>query len=278
MGFVFCRCNVVGYFQKTQPAFDPAKPTLAYPTGILAFQWDKVNGEARKINDILKCSVCGTCYNHNTEDWPTEGWENTAPHLQVRRADGGYTDFYYVDDAWDGQDGVMGWADEDGNFTDDTVTLGQGAWVSCPIEDGVFTIAGAVAGNAVAVGGDSSVATILAGGGFPVAFAVNGENVTWSSENGPLTPGTCYNHNTEDWPTLGWENTAPHLQIRRADGGYTDCYYIDDAWNGQDGTLGWADEDGNLTDFTIGVGGGFWMKNPNDNGRIYVTVANPLAE
>ena len=280
MGFVFCRCNVVGYFQKTQLAFDTKDPTLAYPTGILVFQWNKVDGTERAINDILKCSVMGTAFNHDTEEKCTPGWTASAPKIQIREANGGYTTLYYIDDAWDDsseetEHGVPGWANDKGMLRNPIVNLGQGAWVQTPSVDAVFTIAGAVAGTEHSVGGDTSNFA-LAGVSFPIAFGPNDANVTWT-----CTPGTAFNHDTEEMCTPGWISSAPTIQIRELNGGYTTLYYCDDAWDDssdetEHGVVGWANDKGMLRNPTIEVGGGFWMKNPNDGGIMYVQIVNPI--
>lgn len=216
----------------------------------------------------------GTAFNHNTEEECTPGWTATAPMIEIRRADGGYTTLYYIDDAWDEdkEEGVEGWANSEGMLRNPDVTLGQGAWVRTPTQDAVFTIAGAVSGVAQDVGGDTSNFA-LAGGSFPVAFGPNDANVTWT-----CTPGTAFNHNTEEECTPGWTESAPMIQIRRDDGGYTTLYYCDDAWDEdkEEGVLGWANSEGMLRNPTIDVGGGFWMKNPSDEGMMFVRVANPL--
>ena len=129
--------NIVGFFTKAQPALD-TKTGLAYPTGIISFQWDKVDDTARKLNGLFTCSVMGTAFNHGVDDDPTPGWENAAPMIQIRRASGGYTIRYYADDAWDDDAGesVAGWCAEDGMLDKETtVAVGGGFWMSTPLGD-----------------------------------------------------------------------------------------------------------------------------------------------
>ena len=240
--------------------------------GIITFQWDAVSGESVYINGLLKPSLT-TIYSYDGDSM-IPNWELNAPKVQVRRPDGGYTTLYYCADAYNNDTGetTAGWADEFGNL--DTVTvlsLGQGAWVSCASADCTFTTAGAVASDETAVGGDSTI-MMLCGGAFPVAFKVNDSTaVTWS-----LTAGQSYDG---DNMIENWHLNAPQIQIRRVDGGYTTLYYCSDAYNNDSGetVAGWADEFGNLdVDASVDVGGGFWLKQPNGDKMIYLTVKNPV--
>ena len=270
---------------------------------ILSFQWDAVNGETVLLNGMVKPSVAGTAYEHGVNEEVTTGWYLTAPQIQVRRADGGYTTRYYADDLWDdelcteandydpdkdGIAGIAGWGDTDGSYDKTTtLALGGGAWLKSPSDDCTFTTAGAVASEETAVGGDTSV-MILAGGAFPIAFKLNDATaVTWS-----LTPGTAYNHGENEDVTDKWYLSAPQIQVRRADGGYTTRYYADDLWDdglcteandydpdkdGIAGIAGWGDTDGSYdATTTVDVGGGFWLKQPNGDKKIFVTVKNPV--
>ena len=269
--------NVVGYATKAQ-----AKASLTSPTGIITFQWDKTDGSQKYLNDVIKPSVMGTAFNHGEEEEATPGWTDNAPYIQVREASGGYARRWYADDAWDDdkEESVPGWADDEGVLdVETTIALGQGAWVQDAAEDCVFTVCGAVATKETAVGGDSSGATILAGGAFPVAFMLNGENVTWT-----CTPGTAFNHGVEEEATDGWTDNAPYIQVREVSGGYARRWYADDAWDEdkEESVQGWADDEGILdVETTVAVGGGFWMMTPikdAETGKqnIFVTVANPI--
>ena len=266
---IYLRERIVGYSAKTQAS--------TAPTGILTFQWDNVSDGDIYVNGFVTPSVKGTAYNHGVEDDVTEGWYLTAPKIQVRRPDGGYTTLYYADDMWDdaNSESVEGWGTEDGVLDTTTkLALGGGAWVSCAGANCNFTTAGAVASEETAVGGDSTI-TMLCGGAFPVAFKVNDSNaVTWT-----LTPGTAYNHGVDDDVTEGWHLSAPKIQVRRVDGGYTTLYYADDMWDdaNSESVAGWGTEDGVLdVDTTVDVGGGFWLNQPNGDKRIFVTVKNPI--
>jgi len=242
---------------------------------MLTFQWDTVNGSTRKIGDILKCSVMGTAWNHGTADEVTPNWYATAPMIQIRRADGGYTTLFYADDAWDDANEVCveGWANTAGSLQNVEVALGQGCWYESASADATFTVAGGIASAPTAVGGDTTIIA-MAGGAFPIAFDPSDkEAVTWT-----CTPGTAWNHGTADDVTPGWEASAPMIQIRRNDGGYTTLFYADDAWDDANEVCvpGWANTAGSLVNVTIDVGGGFWMQNPNDEGQMFLTVKNPV--
>ena len=123
--------NIVGYASR-----DFNKDTSII--NMLTFQWDTVSGSTRKIGDILKCSVMGTAWNHGTADDVTPGWQNSAPMIQIRRADGGYTILYYADDAWDdaNQVCVPGWANEFGSLVNVTIEVGGGFWMQNPNDNG----------------------------------------------------------------------------------------------------------------------------------------------
>ena len=270
---------------------------------ILSFQWDAVSGETVKLNGMVKPSVAGTAYEHGANDEVTSGWYLSAPQIQVRLPAGNYATRYYADDMWDetlcteannydpdddGIAGIAGWGDEFGVYdATTTLSLGQGAWLKSPSDDCSFTTAGAVASEETAVGGDTTV-MILAGGAYPVAFKLNDTSaVTWS-----LTAGTAYNHGENDEFTTGWEKSAPQIQVRLPAGNYATRYFADDMWDetlcteannydpdgdGIAGIAGWGDEFGiydNTT--TVDVGGGFWLKQPNGDKKIYVTVKNPV--
>jgi hypothetical protein len=107
-----------------------------------------------------------------------------------------------------------------------------------------------------------------------------------------LTSGTAYNHGADESFTTGWHLNAPQIQVRLAAGNYATRYYADDMWddnlctdaNGYDpdgdgivGIAGWGDEFGVYDAATVvEVGGGFWLKQPNGDKKIYVTVKNPV--
>ena len=281
----------MGYSAKEQGSKTPA--------GIITFQWEDVGGKTVYLNGFIKPSVAGTAYEHGVNGDFTPGWEKSAPQIQVRDSLGGYAFRYYADDMWDddlcaedsdpdgdGIDGIAGWGDEFGVYdATTTLALGGGAWIKSPSADCTFTTAGAVASEETAVGGDTTI-SILAGGAFPVAFKLNDSKaVTWT-----LTPGTAYEHGANGDFTPGWEKAAPQIQVRDSLGGYAIRYYADDMWDddlcaensdpdgdGIDGIAGWGDEFGVYdATTTVAVGGGFWLKQPNGDKKIFVTVKNPV--
>ena len=286
---------IVGYSAKEQGSTSPA--------GIITFQWEEVGGKTVYLNGFVTPSVAGTAYEHGVNDDFTPGWEKSAPQIQVRLPAGNYAIRYYADDMWDedlcteannydpdgdGIAGIAGWGDNTGVYdATTTLSLGGGAWIKSPSADCSFTTAGAVAGVETAVGGDTTI-SILAGGAFPVAFKLNDKDaVTWS-----LTAGTAYNHGEDDDFTPGWEKSAPQIQVRLPAGNYAIRYYADDMWDedlcteannydpdgdGIAGIAGWGDNTGVYdATTTVAVGGGFWLKQPNGDKKIYVTVKNPV--
>ena len=291
---IFAFPPVVGYSAKEQKTTSPMS--------ILSFQWDACNGATVYLNGMVKPSVAGTAYEHGLNDDFTPGWHLTAPQIQVRLPAGNYATRYYADDMWDetlcteangydpdgdGIAGIAGWGDETGVYdASTTLSLGQGAWLKSPTADCTFTTAGAIASEETAVGGDTST-MILAGGAFPVSFKINATNVVWT-----LTAGTAYNHGENDDFTPDWHLTAPQIQVRLPAGNYATRYYADDMWdetlcteaNGYDpdkdgiaGIAGWGDESGVYdATTTVEVGGGFWLKQPNGDKKIYVTLKNPV--
>ena len=113
--------------------------------------------------------------------------------------------------------------------------------------------------------------------------------------NGFVTPsvaGTAYEHGVNENVTPGWETSAPQIQVRNSLGGYVIRYYADDMWDddlctdandydpdgdGIVGIKGWGTADGVYdATTTVDVGGGFWLKQPNGDKKIYVTVKNPV--
>jgi len=64
---------------------------------------------------------------------------------------------------------------------------------------------------------------------------------------------------------LDFQKTAPQIQVLNSAGGYTRYFYLNDGYV-DDVTFveGWCDSVGNLvSDTTIGVGAGFWIKSGN---------------
>ena len=120
----------------------------------------------------------------------------------------------------------------------------------------------------------------------------NGETVYLNGMVKPSVAGTAYEHGANNDPTDGWYLSAPQIQVRLPAGNYATRYYADDLWdnelcteaNGYDpdgdgilGIAGWGGTDGAYDKTTtVAVGGGFWLKQPNGDNKIYVTVKNPV--
>ncbi len=120
--------------------------------------------------------------------------------------------------------------------------------------------------------------------------AVSGDSVKLNGFVTPSVAGTAYEHGANETVTEGWYLTAPKIQVRETDGSYTTRYYADDLWDddlcatnddpdgdGIVGIRGWGTEGGGYdSTTTVTVGGGFWLKQPNGDKKIYVTVKNPV--
>ena len=286
--------TVVGYFNK------PWTTDAEY--GMLPFQWEAVDGQPVLLNSgYIKPTVVGTMYNHGVDMDMDFDWWKSAPEIQIRKPDGGYVICYYGDDFWDdelcadnedpdgdGIIGICGWGTDAGEYDKTTtLTLGGCAWVKTPAEDGTFTIAGAVATEETAVGGDASENFLMAGAAFPVSFKLNGPKTesVWS-----LVPGTMYNHGVDMDMDFDWWKNAPQIQVRKDDGGYIICYYGDDFWDddlcadnedpdgdGIIGIAGWGTDAGEYDKTTVvNTGVGFWLTTPTGDKTIYLTVKNPI--
>lgn len=57
-------------------------------------------------------------------------WLTTAPQIQVPNTAGGYTLYYYLNNAWDTVNNkeVAGWADDVGNLVSGVIPAAQGFW------------------------------------------------------------------------------------------------------------------------------------------------------
>ena len=173
--------------------------------------------------------------------------------LQVRDELGGYTSYYYINDA-ENKDGdyVTGWADGDGYLLDGTTKLdsGSGVWLRLASATGVsFTFSGEVE-SAQSVDGDFINGWTIMSSPYPVMLNLG--NVT--------TEGVSAVSYDDAFAGLGAE-----IQVRDAQGLYTSYYYINDAENTNgDYVTGWADGDGYLVNTgVIPLGSAFWMRSPS---------------
>ena len=122
--------------------------------------------------------------------------------------------------------------------------------------------------------------------------AVSGDTVKLNGFVQSSVAGTAYEHGVNDDFTTGWELSAPQIQVRLPAGNYATRYYADDLWDedlcteannydpdndGIAGIKGWGTDAGIYDKTTtVEVGGGFWLKQPNGDKKIYVTVKNPV--
>ena len=110
--------NIVGY---------TTKDTAAGKWSILGVQFKETNG-GMHVNGLVS-GLTGVNYDDGG------AWKATAPQIQVPNSAGGYTLYYYLNDAWDGSKGVPGWANNMGDLASGTIPAAQGFWtkgVSAP--------------------------------------------------------------------------------------------------------------------------------------------------
>lgn len=234
--------NTVGYVSKA---------------GVLGNVWTIVpcQFEATGTVDIdLNAYVKGDFV--KTVSFYDEGWENLAPQIQIRDPQTGNTTFYYyLKDAYvegGNPSEVEGWANYNGDYVDAiTVEPGSAFWFRNSA-DCTLSLAGQV------VGEDTSSLTVypiwtLIGNAFPQATALN-KDINWTGID-----------NTVSFYDEGWENLAPQIQQRAADGTTSFFYYLKDAYveGGDPSELeGWANYNGDYVPVTTTLepGVGFWFR------------------
>ena len=188
----------------------------------------------------------------------------TAPQIQVQKAAGGYTRYYYISDGTDDNDDELGysaWCDKDGyELTEEMkLELGKGFWFYSPVASGTITTAGQVHDSvSKTISFAAGQFTILAN---PYPTAVSLQSLTTSA-----TPGLY----DDDFAT------APQIQVQKAAGGYTRYYYISDGTDENDDELGynaWCDKDGyELEGAQIEAGAAFWIYAPSTGGTLTFTL------
>jgi len=200
------------------------------------------------VNDILK-GFTGVDFDEKLD------FQKTAPQIQVLNSAGGYTRYFYLNDGYvDDVTFVEGWCDSVGNLVALDITPGTAFWVMVPGGDTATTAAGAVSDeSSVDVNVPANKFTLL-GNAFPMAVTLNGSAFTSDD-----IVGVDFDEK------LDFQKTAPQIQVLNSAGGYTRYFYLNDGYV-DDVTFveGWCDSVGNLvSDTTIGVGAGFWIKSGN---------------
>ena len=178
--------------------------------------------------------------------------QGLGAELQVRDVLGGYTSYFYINDADDGTEryDLVGWADGDGYILGGSLKLkgGTGVWLRlASSKDVSFTFAGQVE-DAETITTDFVNGWTIMASPFPVKLNL-GKVITTGVE--PVS----YDDAAKG---LGAE-----LQIRDALGGYTSYFYISDADDGTEryDLVGWADGDGYIVDEgVVPMASAFWLK------------------
>ena len=212
---------------------------------IKSLGFENVSDASTDVNDILT-GFTGVDYDENFDFW------KTAPQISVLNAVGGYDTYYYLNDGYvDDETFVEGWCDSAGTIVDLNITPGTAFWVKVPGDDAATTAAGAVSNEpSVDIDVPANKFTLL-GNAFPIAVTLNG--TAFTSDD---IVGVDYDDNFNFW------KTAPQISVLNAVGGYDTYYYLNDGYvDDETFVKGWCDSAGTLvTDTTIGVGAGFWIK------------------
>ena len=167
---------------------------------------------------------------------------------------GGYTRYFYLNDGYvDDETFVEGWCDSSGTLVDLDITPGTAFWVMVPGDDTDTTASGSVsAESSVDVAVAANKFTLL-GNAFPMAVTLNG--AAFTSDD---IVGVDFDEEYD------FQKTAPQIQVLNSAGGYTRYFYLNDGYVDDETFVeGWCDSSGTLvSDTTIGVGIGFWIKSP----------------
>ena len=259
--------NIVGYNTK-----ELEKDKFA----IAALQFEDTDG-SNDINKVVS-GLTGVSY----ADYGS-GFTAVAPQIQVPKANGsGYDYYYYLTDGFyvdeNGDDAEKpGWCDWNGTIAGDTVAgavasgeliPGVAVWVKNVQNSGTLQVAGQVPIDS-SVSQPVPATFVLRAGAYPVAFDLNDTNkVVFAG----LTPGSYARDGAN------FVNTAPQIQVPKANGsGYDYYYYLSDGFyvdeNGDDAEKpGWCDLGGTIAGDTVAgavasgvvpVGYGFWAKGVN---------------
>ena len=219
--------SVVGYTTKDAPK-------AAFRLAAISFEG--AGDGSLNLNDLV---VPGTKTVANNDDG---AFLNEAPQVQVQKADGGYNTYYYINNAvyisgYDEGTGdpivdtKAGWADMFGVLATveyyeaslaegpGTVTPGSAVWFKDPSSTGNASLvsSGAVIDSDVSI--ECPAAFRLRANAFPTDLNLNDTNQV-------VFAGLADVANEDDGAFL---NTAPQIQVQKADGGYNTYYYINNA-------------------------------------------------
>ena len=217
---------------------------------MVAAQFENVGEDAvADLNKIISMSnVSATDYNDMI---------NSAPSIMVRVGEN-YKFYYYINDAYDGNDPVDGnvWADDIGNLitSADLLALGDGFWFRVPAascgESASITVAGQVS--------SASELDKTFTGSATGYYSIIGNPYPTSTDLSKVTSTGLTAVSYEDMI-----NEGNSIMVREGNR-YKFYYFINDALDGEnlvDGDV-WADDIGNLvTDSDkIASGKAFWIK------------------
>ena len=249
VGFAIESANTVGYSTRLMPA---------NTFRMLSIPWESVKGSLN-INEILpyQSSVTIDWVKVGDGDEEIETYFASAPQIQVQMisgaAEGGYNTYYYVNNAYVGDDPETGdiitkagWCDANGAYVDGVAeTSGDGSlipgvsvWFKDPgVADATpVTPAGQVPTEDVTITCPASFR--LRAPAFPVELNINNTNqVEFIGIDGSVEV---------DWVKIGdgdeeietYFANAPQIQVQimsgAAEGGYNTYYYIKNAYVGDD--------------------------------------------
>ena len=235
--------------------------TVGYSgTTINADQWYMVGVQFADVQSALETAdfnslLSTTCTPGAIGDFSDPTWGN-APMIQVLDSEGtGYSYFYYISDADDGNGNYTetAWVDDQGfNLTPAAaLALSKGFWFKSHTA-GTLNCAGQVSALSTFTRNVPAGQFEIVANPYPVALSLNAPTTSG------FTPGTIGDFSDPTW------NNAPMIQVLDAEGtGYSYFYYINDAddGNGNYTATEWVDDQGfNLTGTQVPVGQAFWIK------------------
>ena len=227
---------------------------------INADQWYMIGVQFADVQSALETAdfnslLSTTCTPGAIGDFSDPTWGN-APMIQVLDSEGtGYSYFYYISDADDGNGNYTetAWVDDQGfNLTPAAaLALSKGFWFKSHTA-GTLNCAGQVSALSTFTRNVPAGQFEIVANPYPVALSLNAPTTSG------FTPGTIGDFSDPTW------NNAPMIQVLDAEGtGYSYFYYINDAddGNGNYTATEWVDDQGfNLTGTQVPVGQAFWIK------------------